>query len=222
MIGQSLSHHVRRYDELIVDSGKLFEREPGFPWAYLMAALAEVAQGNFQALANLEKVPVSENTHLRGLGCAYAYCQPRSRDGGAIDSDVKKASESRFVCAYEVAHAYVNSEKRTQRSSGSKKPDSSAPTVWSGSQPSLGWTLCATIRDTANSSESSDSGPPRRKEAALNPDPPTRFRPRPRVGSRELEIFLTPMAVRACGRWIESRRPCFRESPDTVESGKQA
>jgi serine/threonine-protein kinase len=99
---------ARRYDEVIVESGKLLERQPGFPWAYLMAALAHVEKGDFQpALANLEKVPVSENPTFTALAAHIRAASGDRKTAEHLIADVRKVSESRFVCAYEVAHAYV-------------------------------------------------------------------------------------------------------------------
>jgi serine/threonine-protein kinase len=99
---------ARRYDEVITESEKLLEREPGFPWAYLMAALAHVEKGDFQpALANLEKVPVSENSTFTALAAHIRAASGDRKTAEQLIANFKKVSESRFVCAYEVAHAYV-------------------------------------------------------------------------------------------------------------------
>jgi TolB-like protein/tetratricopeptide (TPR) repeat protein len=99
---------ARRYDEVITESEKLLEREPGFPWAYLMAALAHVEKGNFQpALANLDKVPVSESTTFAALAAHIRAASGDRKSAEHLIAGVRKLSESRYVCAYEVAHAYV-------------------------------------------------------------------------------------------------------------------
>jgi tetratricopeptide (TPR) repeat protein len=100
---------ARQYDEAISQFRKTLVREPNFAAGYLLAALAYTEKGQTeQALQAVEKAEqIESNTTTKTIA---AHVHAANGDRGKAKQllrELSTPSTGRYVCAYELAHAYV-------------------------------------------------------------------------------------------------------------------
>jgi TolB-like protein/DNA-binding winged helix-turn-helix (wHTH) protein/Flp pilus assembly protein TadD len=100
---------AREYDQAIAEFRQTVERAPNFAGGYLMAALAYAEKGQMQqALAAVEKADQIEGSVATKAIAAHVHAASGDRAKAEKLLDALRAlSNSQYVCAYELAHAYV-------------------------------------------------------------------------------------------------------------------
>jgi TolB-like protein/DNA-binding winged helix-turn-helix (wHTH) protein/Tfp pilus assembly protein PilF len=100
---------ARQYDEAIAEFHQTVEKEPNFAGGYLMAALAYAEKGQMQqALVAVEKADQIESSAATKAIAAHVHAANGDREKAEKLLDALRAlSNSHYVCAYELAHAYV-------------------------------------------------------------------------------------------------------------------
>jgi len=100
---------ARQFDRTIEQARRVIEREPGFAFGYATAALAWGQKGQYdKAIAEMTKaIKIESNpTFTALLSHLYAGRGDR-REAGKLLAELESLSRRRYVCAYEVSHAYV-------------------------------------------------------------------------------------------------------------------
>ncbi len=100
---------ARRYDEVIAQAQRTLEREPNFAFGYVTAALAHGEKGEFEkAIEAMEKATqIEQNTTFTAMSAHVQATKGNRREAEKLLAELKAMSTRRYVCAYEVAHAYV-------------------------------------------------------------------------------------------------------------------
>jgi serine/threonine-protein kinase len=100
---------ARQFDEAIAQAQQILEREPNFAFGYASAALAYAEKGEFdKAIEAMEKATKLErNTTMTALTAHVQAAKGNRREAEKLLEDLKAVSSNRYVCAYEMAHAYV-------------------------------------------------------------------------------------------------------------------
>ena len=100
---------ARQFDEAIAQARRALEREPNFAFAHAAAALAYGEKGQFdQAIESMEKATkIERNTTFDAFAAHVQAAKGNRREAEKLLADLKTVSTRRYVCAYEVAHAYV-------------------------------------------------------------------------------------------------------------------
>jgi TolB-like protein/Tfp pilus assembly protein PilF len=100
---------ARQFDEVIAQAHRTLEREPNFAWGYAAAALAYAEKGKFdQAIETVEKATkIERNTTFIAFAAHVQAAKGNRREAEKLLDELKVISRRRYVCAYEVAHAYV-------------------------------------------------------------------------------------------------------------------
>jgi len=100
---------ARRFDETIAQAQRTLEREPNFAFGYVAAALAWGEKGEFeQAIESMEKATkIESNTTFTAMTAHVQAAKGNRREAEKLLAELKAVSSRRYVCAYEVAHAYV-------------------------------------------------------------------------------------------------------------------
>jgi TolB-like protein/DNA-binding winged helix-turn-helix (wHTH) protein/Flp pilus assembly protein TadD len=107
---------ARQYDEAISQFQKTLIREPKFAAGYLLAALAYVEKGQpEQAVRAVEKAEqIENNTTTKTIAAHVHAANGDRRKAKQLLRDLSTLSSGRYVCAYELAHAYVKlGDKKT-------------------------------------------------------------------------------------------------------------
>jgi serine/threonine-protein kinase len=100
---------ARQYDQAIAQFHKIIEREPNFAGGYLIAALAYAEKGQReQALAAARKADqIGSNATTKAVVAhVLAASGDRERAENLLD-ELRARSKLHYVCAYELAHAYL-------------------------------------------------------------------------------------------------------------------
>jgi predicted Zn-dependent protease len=100
---------ARQFDEAIAQANRTIEREPNFAFGYALAALAYAEKGEFeQAIEAMEKATkIEKNPTMTALSAHVQAAKGNRREAEKLLEDLKSVSSRRYVCAYELAHAYV-------------------------------------------------------------------------------------------------------------------
>jgi eukaryotic-like serine/threonine-protein kinase len=100
---------ARQYDQVIEHARRITEREPGFAVGYMVAALAHGEKGEFDpAIEMMEKATkIEDNTTFTAMTAHVHAAKGDRREAEKLLADLKSISSRRYVCAYELAHAYV-------------------------------------------------------------------------------------------------------------------
>lgn len=101
---------ARQFDQVIAQAHETIEREPNYGWGYAFAALAHAEKGEFdQAIDAMEKASKIEpmNTTFKAFRAHVQAAKGNRREAEKLLAELKTISSGRYVCAYEVAHAYV-------------------------------------------------------------------------------------------------------------------
>ena len=100
---------ARQFDEAIAQSRRILEREPNFAVAHAIAALGYGEKGQFeQAIESMEKATkIESNTTFTALTAHVQAAKGNRREAEKLLAELKEVSSRRYVCAYEMADAYV-------------------------------------------------------------------------------------------------------------------
>jgi TolB-like protein/DNA-binding winged helix-turn-helix (wHTH) protein/Tfp pilus assembly protein PilF len=100
---------ARRYNEVIAQVHRVLEREPNFAAGYLMAALAYTEKGQMdRAIEAVEKAGQMESNIASHTIAAHVYAAKGDRGKAErLLKELTVQSKQGYVCAYELAHAYV-------------------------------------------------------------------------------------------------------------------
>ena len=100
---------ARQFDEAIAQAQQTVKREPNFAYGYAGAALAYVEKGEFgRAIEAMERATKLEsNTTMTALNAHVQAAAGNRREAEKLLEDLHAGSRRRYVCAYELAHAYV-------------------------------------------------------------------------------------------------------------------
>jgi TolB-like protein/DNA-binding winged helix-turn-helix (wHTH) protein/Tfp pilus assembly protein PilF len=100
---------ARQYDQAIAQFHRTVESEPNFARAYLVAALAYAEKGQMeQALAAAKKADQMENSATTKAVAAHVHAANGDRDRAEkLLEELRAHSKLHYVCAYELAHAYL-------------------------------------------------------------------------------------------------------------------
>jgi adenylate cyclase len=100
---------ARRYDDVIAQVHRVLEREPTFAAGYLMAALAYTEKGQMdRAIEAVEKAGQMESNTASHTIAAHVYAAKGDRGKAErLLKELAVRSKQGYVCAYELAHAYV-------------------------------------------------------------------------------------------------------------------
>ncbi len=100
---------ARQFDEVIAQAHRTLEREPNFPFGYALAALAYAEKGEFEAaIEAMEKATKLEsNPNMTALTAHVQAAKGNRREAEKLLENLKAISRGRYICAYELAHAYV-------------------------------------------------------------------------------------------------------------------
>jgi len=100
---------ARQFDEAIAQAQRTLAREPNFAFGYVIAALAWGEKGEFErAIEAMEKATkIETNTTFTALTAHVQAAKGNRREAEKLLAELKAVSSRRYVCAYEVAHAYV-------------------------------------------------------------------------------------------------------------------
>lgn len=107
---------ARQFDETIAQAQRTTAREPTFAAGYVAAALAYGEKGEFdRGLAEMEKaLKIEDNTTFQAMHAHLHAAKGNRKEAERILEALKVASKQRYVCAYEVAHAYVKMGEKRQ------------------------------------------------------------------------------------------------------------
>jgi TolB-like protein/DNA-binding winged helix-turn-helix (wHTH) protein/Tfp pilus assembly protein PilF len=100
---------ARQYDQAIAQFHRVVETQPDFASGYVIAALAYVEKGDMQqALAAARKADqLGSNATTKAI-VAHVYAASGDLEAaGKLLSELRERSTQQYVCAYELAHAYV-------------------------------------------------------------------------------------------------------------------
>jgi serine/threonine protein kinase/tetratricopeptide (TPR) repeat protein len=100
---------ARQFDEAIAQANRTIEREPNFAFGHALAALAYAEKGEFeQAIEAMEKATkIEKNPTMTALSAHVQAAKGNRREAEKLLEDLKSVSSRRYVCAYELVHAYV-------------------------------------------------------------------------------------------------------------------
>ncbi len=100
---------ARQFDEVIAQAHRTLEREPNFAFGYALAGLAYAEKGEFErAVEMMEKATkIESNPTMTALTAHVQAAKGNRREAEKLLADLKAVSGRRYVCAYELAHAYV-------------------------------------------------------------------------------------------------------------------
>jgi len=100
---------ARQFDEAIAQAHRTLEREPNFAFGYASLALAYGEKGEFeQAIEAMEKATKIESSPtMTALTAHVQAAKGNRREAEKLLEALKAVSSRRYVCAYEMAHAYV-------------------------------------------------------------------------------------------------------------------
>jgi TolB-like protein/Tfp pilus assembly protein PilF len=100
---------ARQYDQAIAQFHRVVESQPDFASGYLLAALAYVEKGDMpQALAAARKAEQLESNATTKAVAAHVHAASGDREAAEkLLGELREQSKRQYVCAYELAHAYV-------------------------------------------------------------------------------------------------------------------
>jgi eukaryotic-like serine/threonine-protein kinase len=100
---------ARQFDEVIEQVHRITQREPNFAFGYMLAALAYAEKGEFdRAIEMMEKATkIETNPTFTAMTAHVQAAKGNRREAEKLLAELKALSSRRYVCAYEVAHAYV-------------------------------------------------------------------------------------------------------------------
>jgi TolB-like protein/DNA-binding winged helix-turn-helix (wHTH) protein/Tfp pilus assembly protein PilF len=107
---------ARQYDAAIAQFQRTLAREPNFAAGYLIAALAYTEQGQMErAVEAVEKAAQIEKTTTTDIVAAHVHAAKGDRGKAAkLLKELHTLSTRRYVCAYELAHAWLKLGDRKQ------------------------------------------------------------------------------------------------------------
>lgn len=100
---------ARQYDEVIAQANRTLAREPGFAAGYVVSALAYGEKGEFdKAVEAMEKATkIGTNPTFIAMSAHVQAAKGDRKEAEKLLAELKTIRSRRYVCAYEVAHAYV-------------------------------------------------------------------------------------------------------------------
>jgi tetratricopeptide (TPR) repeat protein len=100
---------ARQYDQAIAQYHRIVEREPHFAGAHVIAALAYAEKGQMEhALATAKKADQLESNATTKAIIAHIHAAKGDRGKAEkLLDELRARSRRQYVCAYELAHAYV-------------------------------------------------------------------------------------------------------------------
>jgi TolB-like protein/DNA-binding winged helix-turn-helix (wHTH) protein/Flp pilus assembly protein TadD len=100
---------ARQYDDVIHQFHRVLEREPNFASGYLFAALAYTEKGDMErALQAVNKAAQIESNNASLAIAAHVQAAKGDRsEAERLLQELRTRSKRGYVCAYELAHAYV-------------------------------------------------------------------------------------------------------------------
>jgi TolB-like protein/DNA-binding winged helix-turn-helix (wHTH) protein/Tfp pilus assembly protein PilF len=100
---------ARQYDQAIAQFHRVVESQPDFASGYLLAALAYVENGDMpQALAAARKAEQFESNATTKAVAAHVHAASGDREAvEKLLGELRERGKRQYVCAYELAHAYV-------------------------------------------------------------------------------------------------------------------
>jgi TolB-like protein/DNA-binding winged helix-turn-helix (wHTH) protein/Tfp pilus assembly protein PilF len=107
---------ARQYDAAIAQFQRTLEREPNFAAGYLIAALAYTEKGQMErAVEAVEKAAQIERNTTTDIIAAHVHAAKGDRGKAErLLKELSTLSTRRYVCAYEVAHAWLKLGDRKQ------------------------------------------------------------------------------------------------------------
>jgi predicted Zn-dependent protease len=130
---------TRQFDEAIAQANQTLEREPNFAFGYALAALAYAEKGEFgRAIEAIEKATkIASNPALTALTAHVQAAAGNRREAEKLLEGLKAISGRRYVCAYDMAHAYVKLGDKKQAFEWLEKgkQDRADCMVWLGIEP---------------------------------------------------------------------------------------
>jgi len=100
---------AREYNKAIDQFHRVLEREPNFPRGYLLASLAYTEMGQMDhAIEAIKKAIQLESSNTGQVIMAHVYAAKGDRaKAEQLLKEITAKSKQGYVCAYEVAHAYI-------------------------------------------------------------------------------------------------------------------
>jgi TolB-like protein/Tfp pilus assembly protein PilF len=130
---------ARQFDQVIEQAHRTLEREPTFAIGYAAAALAYGEKGEFdRAIESMEKATrIESNTSFTAMSAHVQAAKGNRQEAEKLLAELKALRSRRYVCAYEVAHAYVKLGDKQQAFEWLEKgkQDRSDCMVWLLSEP---------------------------------------------------------------------------------------
>jgi tetratricopeptide (TPR) repeat protein len=107
---------AKQFDEVIEHAHRILEREPNFAPGYITSALAYTEKGQFdQAVEAIEKAAkIRSDPTMKALAAHVHGAKGNRSTAEKLLAELKVISSSRYVCAYEVAHAQLKLGNKKQ------------------------------------------------------------------------------------------------------------
>ncbi len=107
---------ARQYDEVVEQSRHILAREPRFVFAHVFSALAYAEDGQAgRGIQEIEKAARIENSPFVKVTSAHVYGAGGNKSKAlTLLDEVIALRRERYVCPYEIAHAYLKVGDRNQ------------------------------------------------------------------------------------------------------------